>query len=98
LYNNKLSGTIPSSIGGLQDNLFYLDFSFNGLEGNLPLEFFDLKLLTGLFLSYNNLSGSIPEDLGDLNKLTDLWLDNNDISGPIPTALGKLRELGKISK
>ena len=96
LYENMLTGTIPTSIGQLKTSLHYIDFSFNSLRGSIPEDFYRLNSLTGVILSSNNLDGTLLEKLGDLDALRDFWVDNNNISGSIPNSIGKLWELGEL--
>ncbi|PRP75649.1 Receptor protein kinase-like protein [Planoprotostelium fungivorum] len=72
LSNNQLTGSIPSSLGGLYDltNL-YLDN--NRLTGSIPSSFSNLDSLDVLRLQGNQLSGSIPD-------LTKIFGDHFDLS------------------
>ena len=97
LSNNLLTGPISEEIGDLI-NLKSLDFSFNQLEGNLPLDLYSLDSLQSLNLSNNLLTGEISENIGNLFKLEGvttyahnsvtqydaLNLSNNLFSGFIP--------------
>ena len=86
LIGNRLSGTIPSSLGGLT-NLARLELSGNQLSGTIPSSLGGLTNLEWLRLQENQLSGTIPSSLGGLTNLevVDLWL--NQLSGSIPAAL-----------
>jgi Leucine-rich repeat (LRR) protein len=92
LYNNNLSGTIPSSTGNLS-KLRDLELHDNQLIGSIPPELGKLSNLSFFSLGNNQLSGSIPPELGKLSNLTYLYLWGNQLSGSIPPELGKLSKL-----
>ena len=96
LYNNSLTGSIPSELGDLTD-LTVLGLSRNQLTGSIPSELGDLTNLTSLALWGNELTGSIPSDLGDLTNLTGLLLGWNELTGSIPSDLGDLAKLTTLS-
>ncbi len=85
-YKN-LNGTIPTSLGNLE-NLSYLDFSTNFLlTGSIPPELGQLVNLTGLNFRSCDLSGSIPKELGNLVNVTFVDFSSNDLSGCFPDEL-----------
>ena len=92
LFENRLSGTLPSELGNLT-NLTHLWLYSNQLSGEIPSELGSLANLTELWLYSNQLSGSIPSELGSLANLTELWLYSNQLSGSIPSELGNLANL-----
>ena len=96
LYNNTLSGSIPSELGNLT-NLTYLNLYNNSLGGSIPPELGNLTNLTYLSLHTNSLSGSIPHELGNLTNLRSLNLHTNSLSGGIPSELGNLTNLTKLN-
>ena len=103
LSNNLLTGAISEEIGNLI-NLKSLDFSFNQLEGNLPISLYTLDSLQSLNLSNNLLTGEISEQIGNLlslegittyahNSVTQydaLNLSNNLMTGIIPSEICNL--------
>ena len=61
MYNNNLSGEIPSSIALLTD-LQSIFLSENWLTGSIPQDVFKtLPKLLKLYLQHNNLSGDVPD-------------------------------------
>lgn len=68
------------SLGGLQN----LDLSGNKLQGRIPSNIGNLKMMESLDLSRNKLSGSIPPSISSLNYLSYLNLSFNNLSGHIP--------------
>ncbi|KAK3582594.1 hypothetical protein CHS0354_024148 [Potamilus streckersoni] len=92
LSDNKLRGTIPSSLGDLTE-LEKLDLGGNKLRGTIPGSLGNLSNLKRLDLSGNDLSGSIPNSLGNLTMLEWMDLNGNKLSGTIPRSLGNLTML-----
>ena len=92
LDDNRLSGSIPSELGGLS-NLKVLSFDNNQLTGPIPPELSNLSNLTGLTLERNGLDGTIPYELGELANLTELTFRTNELTGYIPYELGNLTNL-----
>ncbi|KAM7466726.1 hypothetical protein LguiB_014288 [Lonicera macranthoides] len=87
IYENKISGEIPSSIGNLT-SLEYLSISENILEGSIPNILGVLKNLTALGIGGNELSGIVPSSIYNLSSLTILSLAVNQLRGSIPHNLG----------
>ena len=102
VYNNTLSGSIPSEIG-LLTRLSFLSFSssFNNENdrttgSTIPSEIGLLTLLTDLRLFDNHLLGTIPSEIGLLTLLTDLRLLDNHLLGTIPSEIGLLTQLARL--
>ncbi|XP_076945893.1 receptor-like protein EIX2 [Bidens hawaiensis] len=93
---NKLSGSVPESIGRLT-NLRVLNLMYNCFTGSIPKSLERLRSLEVLDLSYNHLNGSIPESFGRLTCLKRLFLPSNRLTGAIPTSLGRLDSLQTLS-
>lgn len=79
---NRLSGHIPTSVGGLQV-LTNMNLSNNQLTGMIPSSVGSIPVLTTLDLSNNQLSGEIPDAIGEL-KLNKLNLSSNSLTGEVP--------------
>ena len=91
--NNKLQGTIPSSIGNCQ-NLLLLNLSENNLTGTIPKQLFAISMLSiSLNLAQNSFVGSVPSEVGNLVHLVELVLSDNKLSGEIPSNLGHCTSL-----
>ncbi|XP_073122064.1 uncharacterized protein [Henckelia pumila] len=86
---NKLSGEIPSAIGGF-GGLQFLNMASNEFIGSIPSSIGKLKALSVLDLSENQLNGSIPTTIGDCSSLMLLSLAHNKIAGSIPVSLAEL--------
>ena len=96
LTENRLSGSIPSALGNL-NNLIRLDLASNQLSGEIPSQLGNLTNLTALNLAGNELSGAVLSTLGDLINLRALLLGGNQLSGSVPSALGNLTNLRSLS-
>ena len=92
LWNNNLSGELPSELGQLSA-LRVLNLDGNSLTGPIPAALGDLERLENLSLGANQLSGDIPAELGQLAQLRYLYLVGNSLSGSIPAKLGDLSNL-----
>ena len=92
LGENRLRGTIPSTLGFL-GGLKFLDLSENELSGPIPPALGNIATLEKLDLAHNELSGVIPLELGGLINLESLSLWDNRLRGEIPAALGDLTNL-----
>ena len=95
LSGNRLSGEIPSELGGLS-NLEELYLNDNQLSGEIPSDLGNLSNLTVLDLPGNEFTGEIPPELGGLSSLTVLSLARNELSGEIPSELGNLTNLTEL--
>ena len=96
LSENRLTGSIPSSLGSLT-NLESLLLSENQLTGSIPSSLGSLTNLESLWLYNNQLTGSIPSSLGSLTNLESLGLSRNQLTGSIPSSLGSLTNLWLLS-
>ncbi|KAL6269581.1 hypothetical protein ACE6H2_026492 [Prunus campanulata] len=95
--DNHLS-KIPSgflSVCGKLNELKLLNFSYNNLEGSLPV-FVGFAGLEVLDLTHNRLSGVIDVELDGLVGLKSLNLSLNRFNGSVPTRLGKSKVLKEL--
>ena len=91
--NNRIGGTIPTSIGNLI-LLVLFDVSYNNLQGTLPdILFTSATGLEVLRVGHNSLTGTIP-DLS-LSQLRELNLSFNNFGGNVASALADVPKLGK---
>ena len=67
LWENQLSGSIPSGLGDLS-SLEWLYLHNNQMTGSIPSELGNLSNLRALFLRNNQLTGCIPDGLRDVES------------------------------
>ncbi|XP_015159001.1 receptor-like protein 12 [Solanum tuberosum] len=85
--NNKLTGSIPSSICNLYQ-LQFLDMSNNSINNKLPPCLFQMfDYLSVLNLGRNRLSGIILDTFLSNCSLKTLDLSNNNLEGKVPRSL-----------
>ncbi|WVZ56109.1 hypothetical protein U9M48_006688 [Paspalum notatum var. saurae] len=96
LFNNRLSGQVPTGIGGLV-GLQKLLLAANRLSGELPPEIGKLQQLSKADLSGNLISGEVPPAIGRCRLLTFLDVSSNKLSGRIPPELAGLRILNYLN-
>ncbi|GMP36408.1 hypothetical protein CsSME_00008547 [Camellia sinensis var. sinensis] len=93
---NKLSGTLPNSIGNLSNSLRKLSVSENQLIGTIPKEIGSLRYVNVLAMANDNLNGNIPSTLGEIESLQRLYVGGNNFHGSIPNEICLLRNLGEL--
>ncbi|KAI3888388.1 hypothetical protein MKW92_006704 [Papaver armeniacum] len=96
LYNNRLSGNIPSSLGNCS-SLFYLHLAINNLTGYIPNELGRITSMRYLLLHNNLLGGAFPEVFQEFDNLNVLTLGNNNFEGNIPSFIGSFQVLRVLS-
>ncbi|KAL4335377.1 hypothetical protein GQ457_07G007570 [Hibiscus cannabinus] len=92
-----LHGPIPANTISRLSALQILSLRSNGINGNFPSDFFNLRNLSFLYLQYNNFSGPLPVDFSAWNNLTIVNLSNNRFSGSIPSSLSNLTHLEALN-
>ncbi|KAF8412612.1 hypothetical protein HHK36_000581 [Tetracentron sinense] len=96
LSNNRLSGSLPSSIGNFS-GLQILLLNGNQFTGDIPSELGQLKQVLKLDMSRNNFSGEIPPEIGNCHLLTYLDFSQNQLSGPIPVQISQVHVLNYLN-
>nr|XP_007145987.1 hypothetical protein PHAVU_006G003400g [Phaseolus vulgaris]ESW17981.1 hypothetical protein PHAVU_006G003400g [Phaseolus vulgaris] len=101
LFQNKLSGPIPSCISGIpsmggEQRTSHYPFEFNLYNKGQELEYEDYGLLRTLDLSFNNLSGEIPAQVFSLIQLQSLNLSRNHFTGKISREIGSMKNLESL--
>ena len=87
LFDNSLTGSIPSTLGSLS-SLTYMALSGNKLVEIIPSS---LGMNLVLYSSFHN--GRLIKTLlitGSLSKLRGMYLHTNSLSGVIPSTLGNI--------
>ncbi|KAG7986498.1 hypothetical protein I3843_03G084300 [Carya illinoinensis] len=82
----KLVGKLLPSIAKLSE-LRILSLPFNGFDGEIPGEIWDMEKLEVLDLEENSVTGPIPVQFAGLRNLRVLNLGFNRIMGEIPSSL-----------
>ncbi|XP_027935616.1 receptor-like protein EIX2 [Vigna unguiculata] len=96
LRNNSLSGSISRLLCHNmrhENNLVYLDMSYNNLSGELTDCWNNWKSLVLINLRFNNLTGEIPHSMGSLSNLRFLYLKSNKFFGKVPFSLRNCKNL-----
>ncbi|XP_057757648.1 receptor-like protein EIX2 [Arachis stenosperma] len=99
VYNDSASLTWKgkmSKYGSTLGLLRSIDFSSNGLTGEIPSEMMNLIGLVSLNLSRNLFSGHIPPTVGQLKSIDFLDLSRNHLSGTIPSQLAQIDRLSVL--
>lgn len=86
LHSNRLSGSIPSTIGKLLQ-LELLELDRNHFSGSIPEETQYLENLRELHLAENKFSGTVPDVFVNMSSLDCLDLSLNHLRGPIPISM-----------
>lgn len=92
LSRNRLTGTIPGTIGNLT-KLKKLTLNANQLTGEIPAAIWGLPDLQLLVLDHNQLSGALPAGVGRMSRLVELDLSYNQLTAAIPKEIGNLSSL-----
>ncbi|XP_042024419.1 probable LRR receptor-like serine/threonine-protein kinase At1g53440 [Salvia splendens] len=90
----NLTASLPVEFVNLT-HLQEIDLARNYLNGSIPREFGQLKVVT-LSLLGNRISGRIPNEIGNIATLEELVLENNLLEGNLPENLGSLSNLKRL--
>ncbi|XP_078153507.1 leucine-rich receptor-like protein kinase family protein [Carex rostrata] len=96
LSNNRLSGSLPISIGNFSA-LQILLVSGNQFTGQIPYQLGYLKHVLKIDMSQNNLTGNIPEEIGDCSSLTYIDVSRNGLTGSIPAGIAQIKILNYLN-
>lgn len=88
LYNNTLTGVLPSTGWSNMTALRRVDASMNRLTGTIPTELCQLPL-ESLNLYENSFQGGLHESIANSPNLYELRLFQNRLKGSLPKDLGK---------
>nr|GME00485.1 probable inactive receptor kinase At4g23740 [Ipomoea batatas] len=91
------NGPIPNNTLSRLSALQILSLRSNGISGNFPPDFGNLKNLSCLYLQHNNLSGPLPSDFSVWKNLTSVNLSNNGFNGSIPYSISGLTRLASLN-
>ncbi|XVF03650.1 hypothetical protein REPUB_Repub05bG0011400 [Reevesia pubescens] len=84
LSDNNLSGTIPTCLGSLSNNLYVLDLQMNSFHGSIPDSFAMENNFESMNLNGNDFDGPLPQSLVNCSRLAVLNLGNNKINDTFP--------------
>ncbi|XP_078174753.1 uncharacterized protein LOC144568319 isoform X2 [Carex rostrata] len=90
---NKLSGSLPNTIGNLSTKLQKLVLGYNDISGSIPREIGNPVNLTDLNLNGNYFEGILPSTIGSMSILGRMQISYNILSGSIPDSIGNLTKL-----
>ncbi|XP_045786770.1 receptor-like protein 7 [Trifolium pratense] len=96
LSHNNIHEKIPTWFHNLlnsSEHIYYIDLSFNKLQGNLPIPPYSILYF---LLSNNNFTGDISSTFCNASSLTILNLANNNLTGMIPPCLGTFSSLSVL--
>ena len=92
MYNNRLSGSIPTELAGLT-SIVDLVLGHNQLSGTIPTQLGTLPNVVNLWLEGNQLTGPLPAELTQLTTLEALGVQDNRLSGTLPPRLLRIPAL-----
>ncbi|KAL2339478.1 hypothetical protein Fmac_007418 [Flemingia macrophylla] len=95
LARNRLSGTIPSTLGACAA-LAAVDLSSNQFSGSLPSGVWSLSALRSLDLSDNLLEGEFPKGVGAMKNLRSVSVARNRLTGSVRDGFGSCLLLRSI--
>lgn len=84
VYENSLTGTLPTSLGLLSDLIFFNAFQ-NQMTGTVPTELGQLPTLEAMNIQMNSFSGSVNETLCTLPRISYMVADCDEVDCPCCT-------------
>ena len=91
LFNNQLTGSIPSEIGMMED-LKDLQIYNNRFAGPIPSEIGNCYQLEKLKIQDNQFTGTFPIELSGLEKLEVMKAYQNLLTGSVPKEVCNLKD------
>lgn len=90
----KIRGLLPSAVKNLVNVEYFLIYGLGGnlnttLQGEIPVELFNLPNVYQIELGNNSLTGTIPNEIGK-NKLRNIFIEHNKLTGQLPSSYGNL--------
>ncbi|XP_050220232.1 probable LRR receptor-like serine/threonine-protein kinase At3g47570 [Mercurialis annua] len=93
--HNLFHGTIPFSIGNLQ-NIRILVLEDNRLSGQIPSSIGNLSNLYQISIAQNKLEGNIPVSITNCQNLQYLDISDNNLNGTIPDDIFRISSLSLL--
>ena len=94
LWNNSLTGTIPSQFGSPDLAMQEITLTHNQLQGTVPPELFGSHYET-IKLGHNSLTCPIPTEVGNFQG-SDLRLNDNLLTGTLPEEVTQATNLHNL--
>lgn len=85
VYNNQMTGTIPTDLK--LRHMYYMDLGRNSFSGEIPAEIgVNYIRLRHLYLDHNQFTGTVPESIINAGegRLRSLRLNDNQLVGALP--------------
>ncbi len=89
---NQISGSIPNSIGDLQQ-LSAISLQSNKFSGDIPSSIYRLQNAGSLNLSNNELTGKVSNSIANMTNLNVIDLSGNLLDGELPRGIGSITNL-----
>ncbi|PIA43744.1 hypothetical protein AQUCO_01800059v1, partial [Aquilegia coerulea] len=96
LYQNSLTGSLPSEVGNLT-KLLSLSIFDNKLSGHIPESLGKCLNLNELLMGNNFFEGEIPKSLITLQGLVKVDISSNNLSGEIPEYFEQFQDLAYLN-
>lgn len=80
LWENNLSGNLPSEIEMLPSSLVSLNLGYNNITGCIPDEIVKLKSIFSFGIRGNKIEGKLPEGIEELRFFNDAWIRDEAVA------------------